>query len=89
MEPERYTPNEQEKVGLFLDGLVEPALLDHVRYRLHSRVVVVASKVEEDTERGDLAAFASEEFCEAVYAIASAGESLDKFHRSTDLRQGR
>ena len=60
-------PSEKEEIRLILDSLREPALLDHILDLLHGRVLVVAGKVIEDAERGDLTALARLELCEAVY----------------------
>ena len=61
----KFIPNEKEEIGLFLDGLVEPGFLHHVRDMLHDCALVVARKVEDDAERGHLAPVLSAELSEA------------------------
>lgn len=61
-----HLPHEQEEIGLVLDSIQElhdvlakndrqhetnPSLLNHIRHRLHSSVLIITSKIVQDAER--------------------------------------
>lgn len=48
--------DEEEEVGLILDGLREPLLLDHVLDFLHGRILRISGEVKEDAKRSDTTA---------------------------------